>query len=795
VACPAGTYNPNTGGTSAASCLTSPAGYYTNAATTTPSLLCRAGYYCPSGSRSATPFACPVRTYNKYTGRAALEDCAICATGYYCASPATVNPTQCPAGSYCELGSVNPENCPAGTFGDGTKFRQKEDCADCTPGMYCATSGLTAPTGLCSQGFYCILGAKTPTSSDDVNTGGVCPAGGYCPVGSAVALPCPAGTFSNVAGQFDASQCGACSVGFYCAGTNLNAPTGPCDPGYYCSGGSSTPTQFITQAGYYSAAGAATPAACLPGTYNPQTAQETCTLCPAGYTCLSSAMTALVDCPRGQYCLKGNTTNFQPVPCPLGTFSVNLNLQTEAACTDCTPGEFCGLAGQTTTSGPCAAGYFCASKSASSTPADGATAGRCPQGHFCGVGTHTPTACLAGTMNTNFGSSTIAACADCAGGSYCATNGLAAVTGPCDAGFYCIRGAVVAAVSPDGATGGICPVGFACPVGSSAPVACIAGTYSNVQGATACLTCEGGYFCAGGTNKVDCPAGAYCPPGSTNANLLCPAGTFSASTRLDDVTDCTSCTAGFYCAGTGMIAVGPACPAKFYCPLGASAPLGPCPMGRYCPAGDASSPIACPPGTYGATIDLGALASCIDAPAGKYVLGSAQTAVTGDCAAGYWCATKQFSSTPAENSNGGQCPPGYSCLLASGSKLACLAGTYQDEHGAASCKTCPESYFCPGTSTDFLSNPCPAGYWCPLGSTTGTQNGCPTGTFSSNTLLKAQIECVKASAGSYVDSVAARAPTAQCEKGYYCTGGAIKRNPVIANGDVGGDRCPAGGYW
>ena len=37
---------------------------------------------------------------------------------------------------------------------------------ECTPGMYCATAGLSEPTGNCTAGYYCSGLATSPTPSD-----------------------------------------------------------------------------------------------------------------------------------------------------------------------------------------------------------------------------------------------------------------------------------------------------------------------------------------------------------------------------------------------------------------------------------------------------------------------------------------------------------------------------------------------------------------------------------------------------------------------------------------------------
>ena len=50
-----------------------------------------------------------------------------------------------------------------GTYGATTGLANSTDCADCTIGKYCETSGLTAPTGDCAAGYYCVQGKTPPT--------------------------------------------------------------------------------------------------------------------------------------------------------------------------------------------------------------------------------------------------------------------------------------------------------------------------------------------------------------------------------------------------------------------------------------------------------------------------------------------------------------------------------------------------------------------------------------------------------------------------------------------------------
>ena len=58
--------------------------------------------------------------------------------------------------------------------------------------------------------------------------GGLCPEGMYCPEGTGDPIGCPAGTFSNVKGLKNSSQCQLCSFGKYCGEKNMTSPSGTC---------------------------------------------------------------------------------------------------------------------------------------------------------------------------------------------------------------------------------------------------------------------------------------------------------------------------------------------------------------------------------------------------------------------------------------------------------------------------------------------------------------------------------------------------------------------------------------
>lgn len=69
----------------------------------------------------------------------------------------------------------------------------------------------------CPAGFYCAISGQSE----------ICPAGYYCPAGTGLDWKsCPRGTYSNVLGLYDESQCKPCPAGQFCDGEHLTTPSG-----------------------------------------------------------------------------------------------------------------------------------------------------------------------------------------------------------------------------------------------------------------------------------------------------------------------------------------------------------------------------------------------------------------------------------------------------------------------------------------------------------------------------------------------------------------------------------------
>lgn len=597
-------------------------------------------------------------------------------------------------------------------------------------------------------------------------------------------------------------------------------PTAPCDPGYYCTGNADKPTQHTSPAGTFSLAGASQPSPCAPGTFNTQVGQSQCSPCLAGYYCQNSSTVEPVVCPPGHHCPEGTIS---PERCPAGTFSAAFGLRNVTECEPCSLAQYCQNEGMTAPHAPCAAGYFCTTGSWTATPVAQAFGDVCPAGFFCEEGTHTPQPCPVGTFYNTTGLTAEAGCLPCTERSYCATTGLAQPTGLCDAGYYCAGGAISASPFPEDATGGPCTAGAYCPVGTAAPIACPPTTFMNSTGAEACALCPARFFCDGSNPSTPqpCDRGNYCPEGTGASQPQCPAGTFSNSLLLGNVSECQECEPGKYCASSGLTTFTDACNAGYFCegsnvnafggtrdmegcPASAETP---CTPGHYCLAG-VSQPEPCPVGRYSPTSHNDELADCLLCAAGYHCATTGLQEPTGPCHAGFFCKRGVSSPTPHGGVEtvdvggvdtlvgGAQCPAGTFCVNGTVTPRGCPPGTYNPSlQEPEACLQCPAGYYCTANATQYSDKPCPPGHYCPHGTEYDVQFPCPPGTFSSDQQLRAEDECQTCPAGQFCGGEANLVPSGNCSAGYYCVGNASTSTPldgVTGNICVAGEFCPAG---
>ena len=120
---------------------------------------------------------------------------------------------------------------------------------------------------------------------------GPCPRGHYCPTGTAYPFKCPVGRFSTAENNIEADDCDACTQGYYCETTGLDAVTAPCEEGFYCPAGQHEPRPeaYKCTMGYYCPEGAYELTPCPAGTYMPHDYGSLCYDCPRGYFCTEGA--------------------------------------------------------------------------------------------------------------------------------------------------------------------------------------------------------------------------------------------------------------------------------------------------------------------------------------------------------------------------------------------------------------------------------------------------------------------------------------------------------------------------
>ncbi|KAJ9462458.1 Cytadherence high molecular weight protein 2, partial [Diplonema papillatum] len=686
--------------------------------------------------------------------------------------------------------------------------------------------------------------------------------GNYCPENTTEPIECSAGTFNPVTGGQSIDACLPCTPGYYCEGEGKDKVTSFCLEGYYCptgctdqtctgnhwAGSCATMTGGACPAGHYcpyvdggvtvttavdiagtDRAASTVPLACPSGTYNVDTGRPDCLICPAGLYC-DEGVSGGTACPQGYYCPPG-TNGSTLVPCPAGSYGNALSLTDVENCTQCDGGYACTVEALISHNEPCAAGYYCRLGAATVFGVVGVLDGDgaiCPTGNYCPENTTEPIECSAGTFNPVTGGQSIDACLPCTPGYYCEGEGKDKVTSFCSEGYFCPTGCTDQTCTGNhwsgscaGVDGGACPTGHKCPnlkslisviteldpggtddAASTVPQACPPGTYNVDTGRPDCLICPEGFYCNGGEAVAhDCPMGYYCPPGRNASSYFpCPAGSYGNALRLTDVENCTLCDGGFACTVEALTAHNEPCAAGYYCELGAATVEGVhgvlgghgavCPSGHHCPE-ETTVPIQCLAGTFNPSTGGQNISACSPCTGGFYCQGSGLSAVTAECSAGYYCPTGQFESMPTAY----LCSKGYYCPEGSASEQACAPGTYQPYTGRGDptdCLACEPGHYCEIASSN-LTAECDAGWYCSGGATiprplvSGEGGQCQSGYYCP-VGSSAMTAC---DPGMYCATAGLATPTGECSAGWYCTLTAVSPHPEDA---ITGDACPSGSY-
>jgi hypothetical protein len=391
---------------------------------------CKAGYFCSTGSISATQHVCG---YSFNFCPSGSSKPLLASTGYYTAGG---NPGDVPAAfADWELicnHTLSREDLALAILRSEAAY---STCSDSSysvihtdwPPLATQRTGLAGEIILranCSFERNKLLGPMLPISMDPARAcmgsilGGLstrtyqeqCEIGFYCDQG--LKYLCPAGRFGSVQGEYRESCEGPCAAGFYCGWGSITATATACGGvDRYCPPASGSPTPV--DVGFYTD--------------------------PAEDALHRSKQ---IRCEQGYYCEHG--VRYQ---CPPGTFSDALAMSSLFTCRDCPPGFFCPKEAQVDpVEFPCGitegAAVYCPGGSAapiavsegyytvgeithSEFVADNITRWNqlpCPTGMYCQLGILQQ--CPAGT----YGNTSMLATPFC--------------SGPCEPGYFCPPGSI-----------------------------------------------------------------------------------------------------------------------------------------------------------------------------------------------------------------------------------------------------------------------------------------------------------------------------------------------------------------
>jgi hypothetical protein len=350
-------------------------------------------------------------------------------------------------------------------------------------------------------------------------------------------------------------------------------------------------------------------------------------------------------------------------------------------------------------------------------------------------------------------------------------------------------------------------------MGATASSECSPATYNDKFLQSSCLDCPEGYYCPHSGMSTyasyNCTKGHYCPLRSSQP-LPCPAGTFSSHIANTKLSDCLSCTPGYYCDTSALSTVAGPCQEGYYCSSMATTSVqlvlsstgGPCPVGHYCPPAT-GFPIPCPRGTYmSSTLAAGNITyqgrtyHCDLCPSTSACSVIGLSSSDASCKAGYFCKIGAPSSQPICGElfcqdMYGLCPVGHYCPSDTADPIICADGTFTNQTGSSSCDICPPGHYCEAQYSSSTYRPCPLGYYCPQ--ETGLDwIPCPVGKYGSRIGLQTEDECTACDPGKYCNALALHRPVGNCSAGFYCPQGAQNAWGLMMY--TGNLTCPRGSY-
>ena len=389
IPCAPGAYNPDEGGTR---CLTCPAGKLSESVRSTecsdcPSggfrsaegaaslrqtfTPCPAGTFNPDGGRNSTAScqACAPGKANPIHGSSDRADCRDCPAGFVAAAcgakfcegcaAGKCQPREgekacvaCEPGSYCPEGASAPLPCAEGTYSNATDIASADQCIMAVAGYYAPTGstnqtvcspGTVAPNAKMGACETCAAGSFQGKEGSQACE--PCPVSSWCAAGSSAPTACEAGKVGRSENLRSASDCEPCPMGSWCSagltvacGVNTFQPlvdqkfAGACKqcPRFAESGESSTSIEDCKcQEGYYDSRSAiADDFSCKP--------------CPIGSKCNASGSTlALLPLRPGYWRTNNDSSDLKRCPDAASLDTTACANTNGARCKPFTNGPYC----------------------------------------------------------------------------------------------------------------------------------------------------------------------------------------------------------------------------------------------------------------------------------------------------------------------------------------------------------------------------------------------------------------------------------------------------------------------
>jgi len=833
--CGSGTYSTVGASSCSYSATTCPAGTYASGAAACEP--CASGKYNEQISQTSESVACKNCAAGEYQNQEGKASCKTCASGQYStigASLCDYTATTCPAGTYangtavcdsCASGQYSTvgassctyffATCPVGTYASGTAA-----CDSCPTGKYQNEDGKAYCNNYCPYSKVLTLDARCIDNKVyKARTSGQCgdSGGGWGKITSAA--QCDAGaaalgwgdtTAETFGGLQDPSGCFLHSVNF-----GLRFNTGNSNVG--CTSDDKCLCTLTCPPGtYQDQSGQSSCKTCAQDTYSTVGASScayTATTCPAG-TYASGTATVCNSCASGQYSIAGaDSCSYNATTCPVGTYASGT-----AACDSCPTGKYQNEEGKASCNDDCVNVLTLDARCIDNTIGyKERTSGQCGDSDGWRKIT-SAAACKVGAVNlTEYEPGTQV--------SVRTNNGQQGSNWPpgCLIRYYGngqkqlwfnTHNTNVACTSDDKC---LCTQ------------TCGPGTYQDQSGQTSCKTCASGTYSTVGASScaytaTTCPAGTYASGTATVCNS-CATGKYSTVGASSCSYTATTCPAGTYASG---ISACETCGSGTYSTVGASTCKS-CPTGKYNEQTSQTSCKSCEVGEYQNEVGQSSCmndcaspkvitwdARCIDNKVYKVRSenpfggqcgdsGGGWGKITSAAACGAGAAAFGWSDTTAQTVSWSGKPSGcyyagelyfntysdYSGLCGhSGACLCtrtCPAGTYQNEVGQSSCKTCASGQYSPAagaSSCPYSATTCPAGTYYASGTAT-ICDSCASGTYSTFGASSCPYTATTCPAGTYASGTAAVCNS--CDRGQYSTVGASSC-PYSATA------CPVGTY-